>query len=266
MVSRANLDKQPDEVAAMFDDVARRYDVTNAILSGGNAPLWRIATTKAVDPKPGERILDVACGTGTSTASLAKGGARVVGADFSPGMIAQAREKHPELEFVEVDATKLPFGDDEFDAVTISFGLRNIVDPHAALAEFYRVLVPGVRVVICEFSSPPLALVRAGYLAYLRHLLPTIAKVSSSNPAAYEYLGESIEEWPDQAELAAWLRRAGFSRVAHRNLTAGVVALHRGRKSEDAALLASVAKRKRTAGSRTTARSTPAAPPTDPVD
>ena len=243
----------------MFDEVARRYDVTNAILSGGNAPLWRIATTKAVDPKPGERILDTACGTGTSTAALAKSGARVVGADFSPGMIAQAREKHPKLEFVEADATKLPFGDNEFDAVTISFGLRNIVDPHAALAEFYRVLAPGGRVVICEFSSPPLAIVRAGYLAYLRHLLPTIAKVSSSNPTAYEYLGESIEEWPDQAELGSWMRRAGFSRVAHRNLTAGVVALHRGRKSEDAALLASVAKRKK----RAVKKASPAVEPTE---
>ena len=252
-MSRANLDKQPDDVAAMFDEVAQRYDLTNAILSGGNAGLWRIATTKAVDPKPGERILDVACGTGTSTAALAKGGARVVGADFSPGMVAQGRTKHPKLEFVEADAMALPFGDNEFDAVTISFGLRNIVDPHQALAEFYRVLVPGGRVVVCEFSSPPLSIVRAGYLGYLRHVLPTIAKRTSSNPEAYQYLGESIEEWPDQAELASWLRRAGFTRVAHRNLTAGVVALHRGRKPEDAAVLASVAKRKKTAdsGSRT---------------
>lgn len=241
----------------MFDGVAGRYDVTNAILSGGNAPLWRIATTKAVDPKPGERVLDVACGTGTSTASLAKGGARVVGADFSPGMIAEARRRHPALEFVEADATALPFGDDEFDAVTISFGLRNIVDPHAALAEFYRVLKPGGRVVVCEFSSPPVSIVRAGYLAYLRHVLPTIAKGTSSNAPAYRYLSESIEAWPDQAALSQWLRRAGFVRVAHRNLTAGVVALHRGRKPEDSAALASVAKRKRSSTAR--ARSSAAA-------
>lgn len=231
----------------MFDEVVGRYDITNAILSAGNSRLWRIATTKAVDPRPGQRILDVACGTGTSTAALAKGGARVVGVDFSPGMIAGAVKRHPTLEFIQADATSLPLGDDEFDAVTISFGLRNVADPHAALAEFYRVLKPGGRVVICEFSLPPLDLVRAGYLAYLRHVLPTIAKGTSSNPAAYLYLGESIEQWPDQAELASWLRRAGFTRVAHRNLTAGVVALHRGRKPEDAAVLASVAKRKRSA-------------------
>lgn len=232
----------------MFDGVAGRYDVTNTVLSAGNSHLWRIATTKAVAPRPGERILDVACGTGTSTAALAKGGALVIGVDFSAGMIAEAVKRHPKLEFLEADATRLPFGDDEFDAVTISFGLRNIADPHAALAEFYRVLRPGGRVVVCEFSFPPLALVRAGYLAYLRHILPAIAKGTSSNPAAYNYLRESIEEWPDQGELAAWLRRAGFTRVAHRNLTAGVVALHRGRKPEDHAVLASVAKRKRSAG------------------
>ncbi len=242
----------------MFDGVAGRYDLTNAILSGGNAPLWRIATTKAVDPKPGERVLDVACGTGTSTASLAKRGARVIGVDFSAGMIEQARVRHPELEFIEADAMALPFGDDEFDAVTISFGLRNVADPHAALAEFYRVLKPGGRIVVCEFSSPPVSIVRAGYLAYLRHVLPTIARGTSSNHEAYRYLGESIEAWPDQAELARWLRRAGFARVAHRNLTVGVVALHRGRKPEDAAALASVTKRKRSATTRTRTKAAPA--------
>lgn len=236
----------------MFDGVSARYDLTNAILSGGNAPLWRIATTRAVNPQPGERVLDVACGTGTSTAALAKTGARVVGVDFSSGMIEKAADRHPKIEFLKADATSLPFGENEFDAVTISFGLRNIADPHAALAEFYRVLTPGGRVVVCEFSLPPLSIVRAGYLTYLRHVLPTIARGASSNPSAYRYLGESIEDWPDQAELASWMRRAGFTRVAHRNLTGGVVALHRGRKPEDSAVLASVAKRKRAATRRRT--------------
>lgn len=229
----------------MFDAVAKRYDLTNAILSGGNAALWRTATVKAIAPEPGERILDVACGTGTSTAAIAKRGAEVVGIDFSPGMIAEAMRRHPKLEFVAGDAQALPFGDEEFDAVTISFGLRNVADPQAALAEMYRVLRPGGRLVVTEFSTPPVAIVRATYSGYLRRVLPQIAKRTSSNPEAYAYLGESIEAWPDQVALAGWLRAAGFTRVAYRNLTAGVVAMHRGRKPSDAAILASSPGRRR---------------------
>lgn len=247
-MSRANLDKEPDEVAEMFDTVAKRYDVTNAILSGGNAPLWRTATVKAIAPEPGERVLDIACGTGTSTAAIARRGARVVGVDFSPGMIAEARRRHPELDFHAGDAQALPFGDDEFDAVTVSFGLRNFADPHAALAEMYRVLRPGGRVVITEFSTPPVAIVRATYSGYLRRVLPAIAKRTSSNPEAYAYLGESIEAWPDQVALSGWLRAAGFTRVAHRNLTAGIVAMHRGRKPSDETILAATARRRRKPG------------------
>jgi demethylmenaquinone methyltransferase/2-methoxy-6-polyprenyl-1,4-benzoquinol methylase len=238
------MQKQPDEVAGMFDEVARHYDRTNDILSAGNAVLWRIATTKAVDPKPGERVLDIAAGTGTSSAALAKTGARVAAVDFSAGMIAEGRKRHKNIEFIEANAEALPFGDNEFDAVTISFGLRNVNDPKQALSEMYRVLKPGGRVVICEFSTPPQYLLRAGYNTYLKFVMPALAKVTSSNSAAYDYLEQSIREWPDQGELSQWIRGAGFTRVAYRNLTAGVVALHRGRKPADAAVLASVAKRK----------------------
>ncbi len=215
----------------MFDEVSTHYDRTNTILSVGNAALWRSATTRAVDPKPGELILDVAAGTGTSSAALARRGARIVAADFSLGMIEVGRERqagNPFIEFVQADATALPFGDDEFDAVTISFGLRNIVDPKAAIAEFYRVTKPGGRVVVCEFSRPPVALVRTGYFAYLRYGMPLLVRLASSNPVAYEYLMDSISEWPSQPVLSSWLREAGFERVAYRNLTAGIVALHRG--------------------------------------
>jgi demethylmenaquinone methyltransferase/2-methoxy-6-polyprenyl-1,4-benzoquinol methylase len=232
-VSKADLSKQPAQVAAMFDEVSTHYDRTNTVLSMGNATLWRMATTRAVAPGVGEKILDVAAGTGTSSASLARNGASVVAADFSPGMIEVGRQRqaaNPFISFVQADATALPFDDDTFDAVTISFGLRNIVDPRAALAEFFRVVKPGGRVVVCEFSRPPLAAVRAGYAAYLRYGMPTLARVASSNPAAYEYLMESIEAWPSQPALAAWMREAGFERVAWRNLTAGIVALHRGWK------------------------------------
>ena len=238
------MNKQPGEVANMFNGVARHYDRTNTVLSMGNTLLWRAATVRAVAPAAGERILDIAAGTGTSSAALARNGARVVAVDFSPGMVAEGRRKHKDLEFIEADAEQLPFGDNEFDAVTISFGLRNIQHPKAALGEMYRVLKPGGRLVICEFSKPPVALVRAGYWAYLKYLMPAVVTASSSNPAAYSYLADSIAEWPDQGELSQWIRGAGFTRVAYRNLTAGVVALHRGRKAADATVLASVARRK----------------------
>lgn len=213
----------------MFDGVARGYDRTNAVLSVGNAALWRVATVRAVDPKPGERVLDIAAGTGTSSAALAKSGAEVIALDFSAGMVEEGRKRHPDLTFVQGDAMKLPFADGEFDAVTISFGLRNVQQPRMAIAEMRRVLKPGGRVVICEFSRPPLGVLRAGYLAYLRYVMPLVAGVASSNPEAYRYLFESIREWPAQPELARWLRDAGFEGVGYRNLTWGVVALHRGR-------------------------------------
>ncbi|MCU1482274.1 MAG: class SAM-dependent methyltransferase [Subtercola sp.] len=221
----------------MFDDVSTHYDRTNNVLSVGNAFLWRVATTKAVEPEWGERILDLAAGTGTSSASLAKSGAQVVAADFSPGMIEVGKRQqagNPRVEFVVADGMDLPFDDDEFDAVTISFGLRNIVEPRVALAELYRVTKPGGRIVICEFSTPPITPIRLGYSLYLQRVMPGLAKVASSNPAAYTYLADSIKDWPNQQTLSRWLREVGFTHVGYRNLTAGIVALHRGTKPENA--------------------------------
>jgi demethylmenaquinone methyltransferase/2-methoxy-6-polyprenyl-1,4-benzoquinol methylase len=232
-VSTADLSKRPAEVAAMFDQVSTHYDRTNSILSAGNDMLWRIATTRAIAPADGERILDLAAGTGTSSVALTRTGAHVVAADFSAGMIEVGRRRHAHnhaVEFVQADGTELPFEDAVFDATTISFGLRNIVDPQRALAELFRVTKPGGRIVICEFSTPPHPLLGQAYDAYLHRVMPTLVRLASSNPIAYDYLAESIEAWPDQRTLAGWVRQAGYVDVAYRNLTAGIVALHRGRK------------------------------------
>jgi demethylmenaquinone methyltransferase / 2-methoxy-6-polyprenyl-1,4-benzoquinol methylase len=232
--NRADLGKDPARVSGMFDQVAAGYDRTNTILSLGNDRLWRIATTRAVAPRRGQRILDLAAGTGASSVALARSGAEVVAADFSPGMIAEGMRRHagiPNLEFVQADATDLPFADAEFDTVTMSFGLRNVNEPKTALAELLRVTKPGGRIVVCEFSHPPTPWFAGLYRFYNDRVLPGVAKAFSSNADAYDYLGESIRDWPDQATLARWMREAGWSEVAWRNLSFGIVALHRGTKA-----------------------------------
>ncbi|GAA0493453.1 demethylmenaquinone methyltransferase [Streptomyces olivaceiscleroticus] len=230
VVTRASLDKQPHEVASMFDDVAERYDLTNDVLSLGQTRLWRKAVDRAVAARPAERVLDLAAGTGTSSVPFARTGAYVVPCDFSTGMLREGKKRQPWLPFTAGDAMKLPFADGVFDAVTISFGLRNVQDTDAALAELYRVTKPGGRVVICEFSHPTWAPFRTVYTEYLMRALPPVATAVSSNPDAYVYLADSIRAWPDQPALATLLQRAGWTKVAWRNLTGGIVALHRGTK------------------------------------
>ncbi|MFC0600633.1 demethylmenaquinone methyltransferase [Streptomyces palmae] len=229
-MTRASLDKQPDEVAAMFDGVASRYDLVNDVLSLGQARLWRREVARAVAARAGERVLDLAAGTGTSSVAFGAAGATVVPCDFSLGMLREGKRRHPELPLTAGDATRLPFADGVFDAVTISFGLRNVHDPDAALRELLRVTRPGGRVLVCEFSRPTWAPFRTVYTEYLMRALPPVARAVSSNPDAYVYLAESIRAWPDQAGLAARLQRAGWSGVAWRNLTGGIVAMHRGTK------------------------------------
>ncbi|MEU2562787.1 demethylmenaquinone methyltransferase [Streptomyces longispororuber] len=229
-MTRASLDKQPHEVASMFDDVAERYDLTNDVISLGQARQWRKAVAAAVDARPAQKVLDLAAGTATSSQPFARAGAYVVPCDFSLGMLRVGKQRHPWMPFTAGDATKLPFKDDTFDAVTISFGLRNVQDTDAALREMLRVTRPGGRVVICEFSEPTWEPFRKVYVEYLMRALPPVARTVCSNPDAYVYLAESIRSWPNQPELAARLTGAGWTKVAYRNLTGGVVALHRGFK------------------------------------
>lgn len=211
----------------MFDAVAKRYDITNDVLSFGQDRRWRREVLEAVDPSYGDRVLDLAAGTGTSSQPFADAGATVVPCDFSIGMLQVGKKQLPHLPFTAGDGTKLPFADDTFDAVTISFGLRNIVDPLEGLAEMRRVTRPGGRLLVCEFSHPTWAPWRTVYLEYLMKTLPAIARTVSSSPDAYVYLAESIRAWPDQAGLAAMIARAGWAAPEWRNLSGGIVALHR---------------------------------------
>jgi demethylmenaquinone methyltransferase/2-methoxy-6-polyprenyl-1,4-benzoquinol methylase len=211
----------------MFDDVAKRYDVTNDVLSLGQDRGWRKAVLAAVAAERGDRVLDLAAGTGTSSEPFLEAGASVVPTDFSLGMLQVGKQARPHLPFTAGDATKLPFADGVFDAVTISFGLRNIVDPLAGLREMRRVTRPGGRLVVCEFSHPTWAPFRTLYVEYLMRALPPIARAVSSSPDAYVYLAESIRAWPDQPALAELIGEAGWQRPEWRNLSGGIVALHR---------------------------------------
>lgn len=210
----------------MFDAVAKRYDVTNDVLSLGQDRMWRARVVRAVAPRAGERILDLAAGTGTSSDPFDRAGARVVACDFSVGMLREGKRKRPGLAFVAGDALRLPFADASFDAVTISFGLRNMADVSLALAEMARVTRPGGRLVNLEFSHPTWAPFRRIYQEYLMRALPPVARAVSSNPDSYVYLAESIRDWPDQAALAVHIGDCGWRDVAWRNLSGGIVAIH----------------------------------------
>lgn len=229
---RATLEKRGHDVAAMFDLVAARYDLTNDILTFGADRSWRRATRRAVAAKPGEKVLDVACGTGTSAVEYAKDGADVVASDFSAGMVAVARKRHPDLTVIQADALDLPFEDATFDVVTISYGIRNVEDPEAALAEMARVTKPGGRLVIAEFSHPTWRPFAALYRFFLTHVLPRVAALTSSNASSYTYLVESIRAWPDQNAFGRQIARCGWERVQWRNLSGGIVALHRAFRPE----------------------------------
>ncbi len=229
-MSRANLSKDPDEVAAMFDGVAKRYDLVNDLLSLGRTKAWRKAATKIIAPAPGMQILDLAAGPGSSSEPLHKAGATVFATDFSEGMLAVGRKSRPYLNFSKADALNLPFEANRFDVVTISYGLRNTVDYPKALAEALRVTKSGGRMVVVEFSHPTWRPFHTIYTEYLMKALPAIARKTSSNPDAYIYLAESIRAWPDQQGLADAMEKAGWGQISWKNHTGGVVAVHSGIK------------------------------------
>ena len=232
-MSRASLEKKPREVASMFDGIARRYDLTNDVISLGQDRRWRRLTIDAVGAAPGEKVLDLAAGTGTSSEPFADEGVRIVPCDFSIGMLQVGKARRPDLSFTAGDATRLPFADASFDAVTISFGLRNVVDTVGALREMLRVTRPGGRIVVCEFSSPTWTPFRTVYQEYLMKALPKVAGVVTKDAGSYEYLAESIASWPDQVALAHLMQEAGWRKVAYRNVSGGIVALHRATRPAD---------------------------------
>lgn len=227
---RATLAKDPRQVAGMFDAVARRYDLSNDVMSLFQVHMWRQVTRAAVAAGPGMRVLDLAAGTGTSSVEYAADGAEVVACDFSTGMVAEGKRRHPGIAFVAGDATSLPFADETFDVVTISYGLRNVQDTARALSEMHRVTVPGGRIVIAEFSTPVCAAFRRLYRFYLGSALPVAARLVSSSTEAYDYLGESILAWPDQKGLAGLMHEAGWRGVGYKNLSGGIVAVHAASK------------------------------------
>ncbi|HVV11060.1 demethylmenaquinone methyltransferase [Amycolatopsis sp.] len=227
-MSRADLDKDPHEVAAMFDGVAAGYDRANSFMTFGFDRRWRTTTSRVLDARPGEKVLDLAAGTGVSTSEYARSGAWCLAADFSLGMLRSG--KHRGVPMVAADALRLPFADDSFDAATISFGIRNFVDTKEALVEILRVVRPGGRLVILEASTPPFPPIRFLYRKFLLRAMTLLGRFTSTNPEAYAYLAESMAAWPDQRRLAETIAAAGWRSVEWLNLTFGVVAIHRAIK------------------------------------
>lgn len=223
-----------DRVRGIFSSIAGRYDRFNTVASMGIDKLWRRALVKACALTPESRVLDLAAGTGDVSLAIANqaGPAEVVVTDFTPEMLVIAEQKAGEytgpsrLTFRHADAQDLPFEDASFDVVTVAFGVRNFPDRDRNFAEVYRVLKPGGRYVILEFSRPPFAPWRGVYHVYLGHAIPAIGGALTGDREGFVYLNDSIRRFPTQPALAAELREAGFSAITWRDMTGGIVALH----------------------------------------
>ncbi len=225
------------KVQSMFSAIAPRYDLLNHLLSLGLDSYWWRRMAKVSGAAPGMRMLDVAAGTGDSSLALARRGAEVLSTDFTQGMLALGPAKFQRQGMdllvwasVVADAQRLPFASECFDGLTICYGIRNVEHRPLAFAEFLRVLKPGGRLTILEFSRPRWAWLRALYDLYSLKALPRIGGWISGDARAYRYLPESIRAFPDQESLAMELKSAGFSKVLWRDLTGGIVALHVGEK------------------------------------
>ena len=245
------VDKSGDRIKQMFGGIAPRYDLLNHTLSGGVDTYWRARTVRIVKPEGTAPILDLCTGTGDLAFAFARAGKRVVpitGADFTPEMIdlandklrkAVAAGKVPDglMKFVVADAQQLPFESDTFQIVSVAFGLRNVADTMRGLREMVRVCRPGGRVAVLEFSKPNNRAFNAVYQAYFRTVLPRIGQVvSGSRELAYEYLPQSVAEFPCGRELAAMMEQAGLCSVQFKPLTFGIATLYWGRKPETASL------------------------------
>ena len=214
-------------MAEMFSWVAPRYDLVNDLASLGQDRFWRLNLVDALAPQAGEIILDLAAGTGASSQPIARSGAIVIATDLTEDMVRVGQKRHRDRIFVVGDALALPYSNGAFDAATISFGLRNVLDPELVLLELKRVVRPGGTLVICEFSTPTSPVVRFLNKTWLRMAVPVVSRSFSSNAPAYSYLSESILDWPDQRSLALMLEAAGWVNIQWRNLTGGIVTLHR---------------------------------------
>jgi len=231
--------EKAERVAGVFHSVAQKYDVMNDLMSFGIHRLWKRFTIERAGVRRGQRVLDVAGGTG----DLAESFARLVGpegevvlSDINGSMLEVGRERLADrgiagnVTFTQADAECLPFPDNHFDCVTIAFGLRNVTHKEAALASMFRVLKPGGRLLILEFSKPTTPGLSPLYDAYSFSVLPMIGQAVTGDRASYQYLAESIRMHPDQETLKAMMEEAGFERCEYFNLTGGIVALHRGFK------------------------------------
>jgi demethylmenaquinone methyltransferase/2-methoxy-6-polyprenyl-1,4-benzoquinol methylase len=227
-MTRPDLTKRPSEVAAMFDAVAERYDLLNDVLSMGQVRFWRKRVARIVAAAHPDSVLDLAAGTGTSTRTFERDGARAVACDFSLGMLQAGDATNP----VAGDGLNLPFRDESFDLTTISYGLRNMQDTKRALQEMYRVTRRGGYLVIAEFSEITVKPLNMLYNRLVAQALPAIAQRVGNNPDAYEYLAESIKDWPNQRELAVMIESVGWTNVKWQDLTLGVVAVHVARRPE----------------------------------
>lgn len=224
-------------VKAVFDSVASRYDLMNDLMSLGVHRLWKNALVDWLVPRPGIRLLDLATGTGDIADRVldrVAGQGRVVSSDINTAMLVQGRDRALDegwfgnMEFVCADAMALPFADESFDAVTIAFGIRNVTHIDRALAEAYRVLVPGGRFLCLEFSKVVLPVLDRVYDTYSFNVLPNLGRLVAGDAASYRYLAESIRRFPDQAAFAALIEEAGFEQVRYRNLSGGIAAVHSG--------------------------------------